>query len=195
MRFSLRTLLLGFAIALVAFHTYGRYYCRSLEPSLFNYLLGDSIIVIQRDMSANNAISSRPNRPFETIYFALGRDSEENWIDPREDILRSTKLPSLRPASEADDADRVHYISNIRWKSWTTVVLDYGTVEGNPSVEIKNTFELERVGKDWRCKRRLNSWSNVRIPPEYFGRPDNNALHTEPFLGRASMLSVFVRAR
>ena len=109
MRFSLRALLLGFAIALVAFHTYGRYYCRSLEPSLFNYLLGDSIIVIQRDMSANNAISSRPNRPFETIYFALGRDSEENWIDPREDILRSTKLPSLRPASEADDEDRVEW--------------------------------------------------------------------------------------
>ena len=25
--------------------------------------------------------------------------------------------------------------------------------------------------------------------------PDNNALHTEPFLGRVSMLSVFVRAR
>ena len=25
--------------------------------------------------------------------------------------------------------------------------------------------------------------------------PDNNALHTEPFLGRASMLSVIVRAR
>ena len=49
----------------------------------------------------------------------------------------------------------------------------------------------------------VNSGRNQRIADRESGNdagpdnlaPDNNALHAEPFLGRASMLSVLVRAR
>ena len=92
-----------------------------------------------------------------TIYFAIGmRKDDSNWISPTEKQLQQIGIEGVQAASAAKGG-YIHYVNDIRWVDWNTVIIDHGKPEegyggGNDDVKLKyenNRWRIVEDGRFW----------------------------------------------
>ena len=148
-------------------------HCQSLKPALFAFVLSDEGAVglgSYPDKFFFGVLHKRSLRLSEGRPFALGRDSNQMWIDPTESLLELIDLPHLKPASCASDGKIIHYISNVVWLDWNTVKLDYGTFGFEPPVDIGATLIVAKTADSWEWRNPSNTgWirnATLEYPPK-----------------------------
>ena len=131
MQFSIRTLLIACVIVAIPFGAIGIYnsmweaHCRRLETSLYRTILQEVIDYEQdRIQEFEHEGVAYNSEPVE-IYWAL--TTEDGFASPPPELIKEVGLSSVLPSSEAGHGQYIHFIKNIRWVDWETVIVDRGS--------------------------------------------------------------------
>ena len=169
MRYSIRTLLIVVAIAAAVFGAIElrcllfRQHCRAQEPAVFASVLRDEMLFglaappDKNDQISYGFLDLRPRNSSSDVPFAIG--PSDSWTDPSSEMMVSMEIPGLKPVSSAMDGEIIRYVANVKWLDWSTVRLDFGTVDLGLDVGI--ALIVENTSGGWQSKRTGTPWNRV----------------------------------
>lgn len=155
MRYSTKTLLLGFifiAIVFAGFRLYERnwkLHCKNLEPSLFAFVLQGEIDMLRKAIARMHLV-----RPEVKIFLSLGLNEKlGEWALPSDKLLEEIGIQSVVSVDgigEIGEEYVVHYIENVRWNDWDAVTLDFGWDGGARYGAERRGMKLLLIDDKWQ---------------------------------------------
>ena len=148
MKFSLRTLLIGFTLVSVSLGSFTAYrhlwvrHCESLEPSLYRFIIANQI-------EECGTIKS----------FAFGHPADTEWTQPTAKMMAKINLNGIDAVQVLSNKDAVCFVQNVRWIDWNTVSIDFGTCQSNLESEGYEGATCSFTGGEWAIQDFDTVWS------------------------------------